>query len=78
MNINYVVEVKNNGKYEQTNICNDRTQVYESLSNDLISKKLCNCTYIKSIKRIQLYNGYVKIVVSYDNDVRRTYTIESH
>ena len=76
--VNYTVEVKNGKKYEITNTCNDVTEVYKSLANDMISKKLNNCTYIRSIKRIPLYNGFDKITVSYDNDVRRIYTIESH
>ena len=78
MNINYVVEVKNNGKYEISNTCNDVTEVYKSLANDMISKKLNQCTYIKSIKRTPLYNGFDRITVTYDNQVRRIYTIESH
>jgi hypothetical protein len=45
---------------------------------DMVNKKICACTYIKSIKRTQLYTGFEKITVTYDNDVRRVYTIESH
>ena len=75
--VNYIVEVKNGKNYEITNTCNDVTEVYKSLANDMISKKLNQCTYIRSIKRIPLYNGFDKITVSYDNDVRRIYTIES-
>ena len=75
--VNYTVEVKNGKKYEITNTCYDIAEVYKSLANDMISKKLNNCTYIRSIKRIPLYNGFDKITVSYDNDVRRIYVIES-
>ena len=76
--VNMTIEVKNGRQYEVTRICEDRAEVYESLANDLINKKMCGCTYIKSVKRIQLYNGFIKIVVTYDNGVRTTYTIESH
>lgn len=77
--VNFVVEIKNNGKWEQTKTEQFSAEVvYQSLANDLIAKKLNNCTYIKSIKRTQLYNGFERITVTYDNDVRRIYTIESH
>ena len=76
--VNMTIEVKNGKQYEVTRICENRAEVYESLSRDMINKKLCGCTYIKSIKRVNLYNGFEKITVSYDNDVRRIYTIESH
>ena len=76
--VNMTIEVKNGKTYETTNVIEDRTEIYESLARDLISKKLCSCTYIKSIKRVNLYNGFEKITVTYDNDVRRIYVIESH
>ena len=52
-------------------------EIYDSLTKDLIAKKLNKCTYIKSIKRIPLYNGFQRITVTYDNDVRRIYTVEN-
>ena len=76
--VNYIVEVKNGKNYEITNTCTNCTDVYESLARDLINKKICQCSYIKSIKRTNLYNGFEKIIVTYDNNVRRTYTIVSH
>ena len=76
--VNMTIEVKNGKTYEVTNVIEDRAEVYESLARDLINKKLCSCTYIKSIKRVNLYNGFEKITVTYDNDVRRIYVIESH
>ena len=51
--------------------------VYKSLSHDLIAKKINACTYIKSIKRIQNYDGTNTIIVTYDNNVRSVYTIEN-
>lgn len=76
--VNFVIEVKNGKTYKTTRVCEDRAEVYESLSRDVINKKICACTYIKSIKRVQLYTGFEKIIVTYDNGVRCTYTIESH
>ena len=76
--VNMTVEVKNGKNYEVTRVCEDRAYVYESLARDMVNKKICCCTYIKSIKRVNLYNGFEKIIVSYDNNVRTTYTIESH
>lgn len=78
MNVNFITEVKKGNKYEITRECNDSAYVYESLARDVIAKKINLCTYIKSIKRIQLYNGFEKIIVTYDNNCRCTYTIESH
>ena len=76
--VNMTIEVKNGKTYEVTRVCEDRAEVYESLAHDLVNKKLCACTYIKSIKRVQMYNGFEKITITYDNDVRRIYVIESH
>ena len=74
--INKKVEVKENNKYTESFTTYDQLEVYRSLSQDLISKKLCNCSYIKSIRRVNNYNGTVKIIVTYDNECRSTYTIE--
>ena len=76
--VNMTIEVKNGKTYEVERVVEDRADVYESLARDMVNKKLCCCTYIKSIKRTQLYNGFEKIIVNYDNNVRTTYTIESH
>jgi hypothetical protein len=76
--VNMTIEVKNGKTYEVEGVVENRAEVYESLARDMVNKKLCCCTYIKSIKRIQLYNGFEKIIVTYDNDVRRVYIIESH
>lgn len=54
-------------------------RVYEDLAKDLIAKKLENCTYIRSIKRKQNYDGTNTITVNYTPDCgggRRIYTIE--
>ena len=74
----YEIEEKKGRKYEVTNRVEDETEVYKRLSNDMISKKICNCTYIRSITRSQLYYGFVNIYVSYTNGIRCTYHIKSN
>lgn len=78
MKISEVFEEKHNGKYIETWRTEDKTRVFEDLSRNLISKKLCECTWIRSIKRTQLYNGFIKITVSEDNNCRRIYYIPEH
>lgn len=75
--VNYIVEIKTGRVYKAERSCTDTTEVYRALSNDVISKKVNGCSYIKSIRRESLYNGYQRVIVTYDNKVRRIYTIES-
>ena len=70
------VEVKKNGKYNESFTTYDQLEVYRSLSNDLISKKICNCSYIKSIRRVNNYNGTINVTVTYNNDCKAIYTVE--
>ena len=49
--------------------------VKDSLLSDLISKKINKCTYIKSIKKVNLYNGFSRFIVYYDNSVKSEYII---
>lgn len=56
----------------------DPEEVHESLMHDLIAKKLEKCDYIKSIKRVQNYNGTINIIVTYDETLRRVYTVKSY
>lgn len=74
-----VIEVKKNGKYIPSENCTPKTspqEIYTDLSRDLIAKKLCKCTYINSITRCNLYDGFIKITVTYNNNVRAIYTIK--
>lgn len=50
-------------------------EIYKRLSNDLIAKKICQCRYIKSIKRRNNYDGTCEITVTYNNNVRNIYTV---
>ena len=78
MKCNVIFERKTGRNYEETYRSEDKTQVYEDLAHEMISKKLCGCSYIRSITRKQLYNGFVKITVTYDNGDRRIYHINDH
>jgi len=71
-----ITEVKENGSWNIFNIDYDERDVYCELSNRLISKKINKCTWIKSVKRTPLYNGYQKIVIYYYNGVKDTFIIE--
>lgn len=74
----YEYQEKKNGKYVTTFTNPNEAATHEDLAQELIAKKLCACTWIKSIKREQLYNGYVKIVVTYDHNGRRVYYVRNH
>lgn len=72
------LQVRQGKSWTTTYTTDNETDIFKSLSNDLIAKKLCNCTYIRSIKRIQNYNGTITIIVTYDNETRSIYTIQDH
>lgn len=73
----FVYEEKRGSKYTQTFECHDGERTYRDLSNELIAKKINACTWIRSIKRIPLYNGFDRITVTYDHGGRRVYTVTS-
>ena len=77
MEIKRTVEIKESRTWRESYTVTDPAQVYQDLAGDLIAKKINCCTYIRSIKRTNLYNGFQKIVVSYDNDVRATYIVKN-
>lgn len=78
MKPNVIFEKKVGKNFEQTWSSDDKMKVYEDLTHELVAKKLCGCSYIRSITRKQLYNGFVKITVTYDNGDRRIYHINDH
>lgn len=77
MEIKRCAEIKEGRNWRETHANTDPAEVYKYLAEDLIAKKINACSYIRSIKRTNLYNGFQKIVVSYDNGVRATYTIKA-
>ena len=77
-NIKRTIEIKNGNKWIAEGIITDAAEIYQSLTNDLIAKKINCCSYIKSIERVPLYNGYQNITVTYNNDCRAIYHIADH
>lgn len=75
--IKRIAQTKTGKTWANTYIDTCPETVYKSLSHDLIAKKINACTYIKSIKRIQNYNGTNTIIVLYDNNTRSIYTIDN-
>lgn len=76
--IKRVVEVKEGRNWNIHHEVTDEKEIYESLAHDLIAKKLSSCTWIKSIKRVQNYDGTITITVNYDNNCRSLYTVKDH
>lgn len=76
--VSRIAQVKRNNAWIDTFSDYNETDVYKSLSRDLIAKKINQCRYIKSIKRRQNYNGYITIIVTYDNNVRSVYTVKEY
>ena len=74
--ITMVLEQKIKNKWYYLHITTKTNEIYKRLTEELIAKKLNSCTYIKSIKRSPLYNGFQRIYVTYDNNIRATYTIK--
>ena len=68
------VTVYVDGRVVRTNT--EKETIFRDLTSDLISKKINHCSYIKFIKRNQLYNGFIDIIVFYDNGVKRIYHIK--
>jgi hypothetical protein len=68
---------KNGAKWEKTGENKDAIYIYKRVAFDLIAKKINNASYIKSIKRINLYTGYQQIIAYYDNGVKAVYTIKN-
>lgn len=76
--IQRIHEQKNSaGKWYCNFIENDETLVYKQLCCELIAKKLEQCSYIKSIKRKQNYDGTIDIIISYTNNCRNIYTVKA-
>lgn len=75
--IQRIVEVKTGKKWNVSRITTDELEVYQSLSADIIAKKINGATWVKSIKRINNYDGTQNITVTYDNDCRSIYTVKN-
>lgn len=69
----YIKEGKN---YIETFSTTDPATIYQRLSSAFIWKKIHKVDWIKSIKRVNLYNGYQKITVSVNFDCKEEYIIK--
>ena len=79
MKANYIYQEKTKGGYIETYRQDDEIAVYSELAAELIAKKINSCSWIRSIQRKPLYNGFDEITVYYDHGKgRRVYTVESH
>lgn len=69
----YIKEGKN---YIETYATTDPVTVYQRLTDSLIAKKINACKWIRSITRVNLYNGYQKITVLENNGCKSEYIIK--
>lgn len=76
--IESVTEQKEGRKWKEIWRDTDPREIYDRLAHDLIAKKLNGCTYIRSVKRVQHYDGFITIIVTYGDNVRTFYTIEDN
>lgn len=79
--VKMVTEIKKGRNWVLENeewVVTDKATVYERLAQDLIAKKINQCTYIKSIRRVPNYNGTQTITIYYGDNVRNIYTIDQH
>ena len=70
--------VKSGRTWKESYTNTNPADVYESLSMALINKKIHACSYIKSIKRVNNYDGTQSITVNYDNGVKTVYIVANH
>lgn len=78
MTVSYTYERREGRNYRETYRNENPGEVYERLAQELISKKLCGCSWIKSISRVNRYDGTAKITVRYDTGDRGTYIVANH
>lgn len=78
MKVSFTYERKEGRTYNATYRTEDPETVYERLAQELISKKMCGCTWIKSMSRVNQYDGTAKITVRYDTGDRGTYIVANH
>ena len=70
----YIKEGKN---YIETYSTTDAETIYKRLAAELIAKKINCCNWIRSIKRVNLYNGYQKIIVLETNNCKSEFIIKN-
>jgi hypothetical protein len=71
------VYTKDGKTYRESYTIDDKFTVYQRLTEDLIAKKINACTYIRSIKKMNLYNGFQRITVYMDNGIKIEYIVKN-
>lgn len=71
------VYTKDGKTYNESLTTDDKLTVYQRLTENLIAKKINACTYIRSIKRMNLYNGFQRLTVYMDNGVKVEYIVKN-
>ena len=75
--ISCVFFAKRGDNFVETFRTEDPAEVYQRLAESLIAKKLNECRYIRSIKREQLYNGFIRITVTHDHGGKAIYIVNN-
>lgn len=71
------IYIKENNKYTKSRTITDAGEIYERLAQSLIAKKIHCCKWIKSIKRVNLYNGFQRITITEINGLKTEYIIKN-
>ena len=75
--IEMITEVKDSNKWRESFRSDNIPYIHERVAHDLLAKYMQKCRWILRMNRTQLYNGFEKIVVTYNNKCRNTYIVES-
>ena len=77
MNEKMTTYTKDGRAWTVARIETDATEIYKSLSADLIHKKLHKCKYIRSVADRSNYDGTRTVTVYYIDDVKRVYIVKA-
>lgn len=79
--VHRVTELKQGKAWQVAADCTDVAETYKSLALDLMYSKWAKGPHIKSIRRNELYNGFVEIIVTYDGsgkeEMRNRYIVNA-
>ena len=75
--IKRIAQVKIGNTWKETFVETNPAEVYKWLSHDLIAKKINKAPYIRTIKRVNTYDGFQNIIITYDNACRSIFIIEN-
>ena len=72
----YVYQNKKGRGYETVQESDDADWINRQFLRELVAKKLAACSWVRSIRREPLFNGFHKYTVTYDHGGRSIYTIQ--